>query len=67
MDNWVSVAQLTDSIKSEILKSMLETEGIKCVIVNKQDSAYPTIGHIQLFVEKDNVIQAKHLLSKQLK
>ncbi len=65
MDNWVSVLQLTDPIKAEILKSMLETEDIKCVIINKQDSAYPSIGVVQLFVEKDNAIKAKHLLSKQ--
>lgn len=40
---------------------MLEENGIECIIVNKRDSSY-LWGEVELYVPKEHVIMAKHLI-----
>lgn len=41
---------------------MLEQNGIKAIILNKKDSMVQSIGTTELYVQKDDVILAKHLI-----
>ena len=43
---------------------MLEEEGIQAVIVNKQDSSYIAFGEIELFVPRENVLDAKQIMER---
>jgi hypothetical protein len=45
-----------------ILKGLLESEEIQCVIINKQDSVY-LFGEAELYVKTEDVLTAKRLIS----
>jgi hypothetical protein len=65
--NWVKVYESPFLHQVELCKAILADENIDAVIVNKQDSMYVTINSntdIELYVDKEQVVVAKHLLSK---
>ena len=47
---WVLVFTTNIPYQAEILKQMLESNGIESVVVNKQDTSYPSIGEAELYV-----------------
>lgn len=59
--NWVCIYSTTFTYQAEIVKDLLDTNDIDAVIINKQDSAY-LFGTLEIYVERDNTIRAKHLL-----
>lgn len=63
---WVKVFSSSDLFLAEIIKSMLEDEGIKSVLINKKDSMHLhlTIGEAEVFVDDSKIIKARHLISK---
>jgi sulfur transfer complex TusBCD TusB component (DsrH family) len=61
-DNWVIVFESNFDHIVQTLKSLLEQNGIKAIILNKKDSMVHSIGTSELYVQKDDVILAKHLL-----
>ena len=52
--------------RAQIVKDFLEDNNINSVIVDKKDSAYQ-LGWVEVFVERDDVIRAKKLISDSLK
>ena len=48
---------------AEITKQMLEENNINVVLLNKQDSSYLMFGDIELYVNKEQLNQAKDLLN----
>lgn len=64
--NWARVYTTTAPHKAEIAKEVLAQEGIKSVAIDKQDSAYGGVfGEIELYVLREDVIRARHLLTKK--
>ena len=47
---------------AHLLKSYLEENGIKAVILNQQDSSYLSLGDIIIYVSKSHLVKAKWLL-----
>jgi hypothetical protein len=45
-----------------MLRIQLQNAGIAALILNQKDSAHVHIGEVELFVKRDNVIKAKHLI-----
>ena len=62
--DWINIFTTNQAYLAEIIKDMLADNDIKAVIINKQDSAYITIGDIELYVKAGNVIKAKYLINK---
>ena len=60
--NWVSVYHTGQNFQAEIAKEILENEEIKCVIINENDSTFPSIGEIEIMVHKDFSEKAIELL-----
>lgn len=60
--NWVCVFRTQTDYVAEISKDVLAGEGIQSVVINKQDSNYH-FGKLELYVDRDKAIRAKHLLS----
>jgi hypothetical protein len=50
--------------KAEILRGLLDEEGIQAVIVNKQDSSYIAFGEIELLVPFEDVLYAKQIMER---
>lgn len=64
--NWARVYTTEAVHKAGITRDILEEEGIRCVVVDKKDTAYAGVfGEIEIYVQRDNVIRAKHLIDKK--
>ncbi|MEI6883161.1 MAG: DUF2007 domain-containing protein [Bacteroidota bacterium] len=62
--HWEAVFSTTLLYKAEIMRGLLEEEGIQAVIVNKQDSSYISFGEIEVFVPRDEVLNAKQVMER---
>ncbi|HEY3370568.1 MAG TPA: DUF2007 domain-containing protein [Prolixibacteraceae bacterium] len=60
--DWVSVYHTGQNFQAEIAKEILENEEIQCVIINENDSIFPSIGEIEIMVHKDFEEKATELL-----
>lgn len=63
-NRWVKIRTVDDHFQAEVIRTMLEEHDIRCVLMNKQMSAYQHIGEIEIFVPDEQVLLATHLLSK---
>lgn len=62
-DEWKFIYSTSILHQAELLKHLLDDNGITAIIMNKQDSAY-SFGDIELYVKPADVVRAKHLISK---
>jgi len=60
--SWISVFNTAVHYQAEIVKQMLESNGIEAVVVNKQDSSYPMLGEAEVFVDEEFVSLALKLI-----
>lgn len=60
--DWVSVYQTGQKFQAEIAKEILENESINCVLIDENDSLFPSIGEVEVMVHKDFEARAKELL-----
>lgn len=60
---WIRIQTYTDAIQGEIMKQMLEGNGIPAVLLNKQDSSF-MFGKIDLFVNETDLEQASRLIQE---
>ena len=56
--DWCKVYSTPDRVQAEILHGMLESEGMACTLVNRQDSTYIFLGEVELHVPSDQVDEA---------
>lgn len=49
---------------AEMAKALLFDNNIESVIINKKDSSYNSLGYLELYVDRDNLIRAKQILKK---
>lgn len=65
--DWVKIYGTQAIHLIEIVKGLLEEESIKTFVINKTDSMHTHLsnGEIELYVQSDSVIKAKHLIKKQ--
>ena len=48
--------------EAELIKNLLEHNDIDSIILNKKDSFYVSIGEVELYVKRDDLIKAKFVL-----
>lgn len=61
-NDWIKVRTYTKSIEAEIVKQMLEENGVAAVLLNKQDSSY-LFGKIELYVKQADETIANVLIN----
>ena len=64
--DWCKVYSTPDRVQAEILHGMLESNGIACTLVNRQDSTYIFLGEVELHVPADRVQDASELIRETL-
>lgn len=66
MSNWIVIYKSNNTNNSHIVKSVLEDNGINVVIIDKMDSMHTHLmnAEIELHVSPENVVKAKHIISK---
>jgi hypothetical protein len=62
--NWTKIYSSNNPINAEIIKQMLEKNGINTVDINQQDSSYNMFGNIHLYVHQEYHIKATELIKK---
>jgi hypothetical protein len=60
--NWIIIHKSGDAILSELLKNEIESNEIKCFIVNKKDTMYPLFGSYLLYVSRLEAAIAKTII-----
>ena len=63
---WEIVFTTAHEYKAEIAKDLLESAGIKIVVLNQHDSAYQNFGEYKIYVAEENREEAINLI-KELK
>ncbi len=66
MSSWINIYNSTNPNQSQIVKSVLEDNNIDVVLVDKMDSMHKHLmnASVELHVSPENVIRAKHLITK---
>ena len=64
--DWVKIYYTNQIFRAEIVKGMLEENGINVVLVNRQDSSYLVAlpGMAELFVHNSQEAEARRLLTE---
>jgi len=62
--NWIKVYSTTNLQHIELLRHLLKENGIDAIVMNKQDSAYVSIGEIDLMVNGTDVLRSKKIISE---
>ncbi|MFN4811441.1 MAG: putative signal transducing protein [Bacteroidia bacterium] len=65
MDNWSKVFESMDLQYTELLKSLLISEGIEAVSMNKKDSSNIIFGTISLYVPAEMEQKALAIIQSQ--
>ncbi len=63
-EDFVLVFTTADNFQAEIAKEILEDNDINCVVLNQHDSMIPSIGEIEIYVQKDDQELALDILKK---
>ena len=61
--DWVKIYSSAQLHEVEFLKALLSNNGIQSICLNNQDSLYKTLGEIELYVNRDNVIKSKRIIN----
>ena len=59
---WKKVYSTTDMFQAQLFKEKIEASDIRCVLMNQQDSAYVSIGEIELYVQENNFLKALNII-----
>ena len=62
--DWINIFSTDTVYLAEIIKDMLIDNNIQAVVINKNDSAYITIGEAEVYVKNDHAVKAKFLIEK---
>lgn len=60
-EDWVKLATLGNRQKAEILRTLLESEGIPAVVLDKKDSSY-NFGEVELYCPGEHALKALELI-----
>lgn len=61
-EDWVKLLDSSDRFQVEVILQMLKSHDLRAVKLDKQDSAYLSIGSIEIYVHRDDIIKAKFLI-----
>ena len=62
--DWVQIYQNSQQHLAELIKGMLSEHEINAIVLSTRDSIYGSFGEYQLYVHRDDVIRANHLIEK---
>ena len=66
MKNWQKVYEDGSPVRAEIVKGVLEENGIATVILNKKESVYQIHGQFEVMVSADDAIQAINIVKNEI-
>ncbi len=64
MAHWTPIHTARDRHEAEVLRGRLEANDIPALVMDQRSSVYPSMGAIQVLVDRDDVLRAIHLISQ---
>jgi hypothetical protein len=65
MADWTHVFSSTSPQEAELVRGLLEANGIQAVVLDRRPSPYPQLGETEVYVVRDDVMRALYLVRKQ--
>jgi hypothetical protein len=65
-EDWVMIYASAELYKAKIVEDILKQNGIESHILDKGDSAIPSIGEVKLYTPADKAAQAMEILKKEV-
>lgn len=65
MSKWKCIYQTEKPYRAEIIKAVLEKNGMAAVIVNKKDTNYH-FGQIEVHVDQDHIIRSIKIIEDEI-
>tara|TARA_Y100000768_G_scaffold380823_1_gene358522 strand:+ start:1252 stop:1470 length:219 start_codon:yes stop_codon:yes gene_type:complete len=62
--NWVNLFKTTNRIEAYQILSLLESNGIKFIPIDKIDSSYNNFGYFEVLVSEKNYIKANSIVTE---
>lgn len=61
---WICIHKTNNRFEAEALHGNIESAGIPCVIINKQDSSYLSFGYVEVHIPENKKTQVEILLNE---
>ena len=62
--DWEKIFSSPLQLKVQMMKSLLAQSEIESIIINRQDSFYKSLGEIELYVKRENILKAIQIINK---
>lgn len=66
MSKWSKIYETKMPYRAEIVKDILEQNGIGAIIMNKKDSAYDIFGQLEVHVKAEAVLTALKIVENDI-
>lgn len=66
MQSWIKIFEDQNQIRAEIVKGVLEENGIAAVVMNKKETAYQVLGTYEVLVSQGDAIAAMQLIQNEI-
>jgi hypothetical protein len=66
MQNWIKVFEDQNQIRAEIVKAILEENGIPAVVLNKKETVYYVFGTYEVLVVQGDALAAMQLIQNEI-
>ena len=62
MNDWTAIFETAKPYEAEMIKDILDNNGIESVILNQQDSSYKLFGNVYVMVQTEDSEKATEIL-----
>jgi hypothetical protein len=66
MESWIKVFEDQNQIRAEIVKGVLEENGISAVVMNKKETVYHVFGTYEVLVPQGYALPAMQLIQNEI-
>lgn len=66
MQNWIKVFEDRNQIRAEIVKAVLEENGIPAVVLSKKETVYHVFGTYEVLVVQADALPAMQLIQNEI-
>jgi hypothetical protein len=66
MERWKKVFSTDNPIRAELVKGVLEQEGMPVILLDKRDSSYNNFGEKEIYVDQEHVLLAIKIIQHDL-
>ena len=63
-EDWIQVYFTDQPYQAEMLKKLLEGNGVESYVINKKDSSYMTFGEAELYIHEKDKPKAEPLIEE---